>query len=93
MIGAGITDLMHQRVTGHMPAAARCTLPGIPASVAAARRFVGDNLAGCPRAGDLVLAVSELASNALAWSASGCGGTFTVCVHTAPTCEHVIWPE
>jgi two-component sensor histidine kinase len=30
-----------------------------------------------------VLAVSELASNAISWSASGCGGKFTVRVRTA----------
>jgi serine/threonine-protein kinase RsbW len=59
-------------------------LPGIPASVPAARRFARDCLADCPRLDDLVLAVSELASNAIAWSASGCGGTFTVRVRTAP---------
>jgi hypothetical protein len=60
------------------------SLPGIPVSVRAARQFVRDMVGGCPRADDLVLAVSELASNAIAWSASGQGGAFTVQVQTAP---------
>jgi two-component sensor histidine kinase len=60
------------------------TLPGKPVSVQAARRFVRDALACCPRAADLVLAVSELATNAVAWSAAGEHGTFTVTVRTAP---------
>jgi hypothetical protein len=60
------------------------TLPGIAAAVPAARRFTAESLTGCPRAGDLVLAVSELASNAVAHSASGEGGTFTIRVRTAP---------
>lgn len=84
--GADITDLMHHQLPARtaVPDAARVTLPGIPSSVRAARRFVRDVLPGCPRADDLQLAVSELASNVLAWSASGCGGTFTVYVRTAP---------
>jgi anti-sigma regulatory factor (Ser/Thr protein kinase) len=89
--GAGLTDLMHDRVRAHTvpPAATLVTLPGVPASVAAARRFAADALPGCPRADDLILAVSELASNAVAWSASGCGGVFTVRVRTAPRCARV----
>jgi signal transduction histidine kinase len=65
-------------------AAAETTLPGIPASVPAARRFAAAGLAGCPRADDLILAVSELASNAVAHSASGQGGSYTVRIRTAP---------
>lgn len=86
MEGVGLTSLMHERVSARTAARsfASVTLPGIPASVRSARFFVRDTLAGCPRADDLILAVSELASNALAWSASGCGGTFTVRVRTAP---------
>jgi signal transduction histidine kinase len=60
------------------------SLPGIPVSVGVARRFVGDAVSGCPRIDDLILAVSELASNAVAWSASGQDGTFTIRVRTAP---------
>jgi anti-sigma regulatory factor (Ser/Thr protein kinase) len=59
-------------------AAGWAALPGTPGSVAVARRIVSRALAGCPRSDDLVLAVSELATNAVAWSASGEGGTFLV---------------
>jgi len=54
--------------------------------VPAARRFAREALNGCPRADDLSLAVTELAGNAVAWSAAGHrhGGTFTVRVRTAP---------
>jgi anti-sigma regulatory factor (Ser/Thr protein kinase) len=62
----------------------RATLPGVPVSVQAARRFVRDTLSGCPRADDLALAVTELASNAINWSAAGETGTFTVTVRIAP---------
>ena len=60
------------------------TLPGTPAAVAIARRLAREALTGCPRADDLVLAVSELASNAVIHSASGRSGTFTLRVRTAP---------
>jgi hypothetical protein len=46
------------------PPAWQETLPGTPDSVPRARRLVRDALPGCPRADDLALAVSELASNA-----------------------------
>jgi anti-sigma regulatory factor (Ser/Thr protein kinase) len=79
----GITNLMHRVVTASTRADVSIVLRGIPENVGAARRFARASLTGCPRAEDLVLAVSEMASNALAWSASGCGGTFTVRVRTA----------
>src|SRR5260370_39240739 len=79
----GVTNLMHSVVTASTKADASIVLRGIPANVGAARRFTRTCPDGCPRAEDLVLAVSEMASNALAWSASGCGGTFTVRVRTA----------
>jgi anti-sigma regulatory factor (Ser/Thr protein kinase) len=60
------------------------TLSGTPAAVAIARRLTREALTGCPRADDLVLAVSELASNAVIHSASGQGGTFALRVRTAP---------
>jgi two-component sensor histidine kinase len=41
-------------------------------------------LPDCPRIEDLLLAVSELASNSVIHSASGQGGTFMVRVRTAP---------
>jgi len=84
---AGITTLTSWAVTAcTAPAAMQITLSGTPASVPAARRFVREVLCGCPRADDLALAVTELATNAVAWSAAGHGdsGTFTVRVRTAP---------
>jgi serine/threonine-protein kinase RsbW len=63
---------------------AQTTLPGVPESVSLARRFVRAALPGCPRVEDLALAATELASNAVRWSAAGQGGTFTVTVRTAP---------
>jgi len=56
------------------------TFPGRPEEVRTARRFVAKSLNGCPAAGDAVLLVSELATNALAHSNSGRGGSFTVAV-------------
>jgi two-component sensor histidine kinase len=83
--GTGITDLMHRVIKASTQApspAAEITLPGTPASVPAARRLVKDVLPGCPRADDLLLAVSELASNAVTHSASR-SGIFTVRLSTA----------
>jgi serine/threonine-protein kinase RsbW len=54
------------------------TFPGIPASVPEARRFVARLLDGCPARDTLVICVSELATNAIAHTASGRGGMFTV---------------
>jgi anti-sigma regulatory factor (Ser/Thr protein kinase) len=79
----GITNLMHRVVAARTRADVSLVLRGIPANVATARRFAAAALADCPRADDLVLAVSELTANTLAWSASGCGGKFTVRVRTA----------
>jgi two-component sensor histidine kinase len=61
--------------------AAEIRLPGTAASVPIARRLVKDALPGCPRADDLLLAISELASNAIAHSASQ-SGMFTVRLST-----------
>jgi Histidine kinase-like ATPase domain len=66
------------------PPAAAVTLPGTAASVPAARQFIRRALTGCSRADDLAQAVTELAANAVAWSAAGEGGTFTVRLRTAP---------
>jgi anti-sigma regulatory factor (Ser/Thr protein kinase) len=94
-VKAGITNLMHQVIsarTGSLTAAAavpglptsqEIMLPGIPASARAARHFARQALSGCPRADDLVLAVSELVANAIAHSASGQGGSIVVRVRTA----------
>ena len=85
MKGAGITSLMASVVAATTtPSAATVTLPGTAASVPAARQFIRRTLGGCSRADDLAQAVTELAANAVAWSAAGEGGTFTVRVRTAP---------
>jgi hypothetical protein len=83
--GAGITNLMQEVVAWRTePPTVQISLRGVPASVSAARRFVADALPGCPRADDLILAASELASNAVCHSASGEGGRFTLRVRTVP---------
>ncbi len=56
------------------------TFGGTPASVREARRFVAEMLPGCPAREVLVTCVSELSTNAIAHTASGRGGTFTVAV-------------
>jgi hypothetical protein len=66
------------------PAPVAVCLPGVPESVPAARRLLRESLSWCPRAEDLAQAVTELAANAVCWSASGEGGTFTVRIRTAP---------
>src|SRR5258708_5401036 len=53
--------------------------PGTPDQVAKVRRFLRSQLAGHPALDDAILAASELASNAIAHSASGHqGGMFAV---------------
>jgi serine/threonine-protein kinase RsbW len=54
------------------------TYRGTAASVPEARRFVGELLAGCPARETLMTCVSELCANAIAHTASGRGGVFTV---------------
>jgi hypothetical protein len=66
------------------PGVNEVSLAGIATSVSAARAFVRGTLPDCPRADDLVQAVGELAANAVLWSSSAEGGTFTVRVRTAP---------
>ena len=77
---------MRQRVTASTAAGGAAdgwlALRGIPASVPVARDLAVMALEGCPRAGDLVLALSELATNAVVHSASGEGGMFLVRVRT-----------
>jgi serine/threonine-protein kinase RsbW len=51
---------------------------GAPASVPEARRFVAELLVGCPAREVLLTCVSELCANAIAHTASGNGGVFTV---------------
>lgn len=54
------------------------TYRGVSASVPEARRFVGELLAGCPARETLMTCVSEFCANAIAHTASGRGGVFTV---------------
>ena len=55
------------------------TFPAVPAQVREARRFLAGVLDGRPAAGDALVCLSELASNAVVHSRSGqAGGTFTV---------------
>jgi anti-sigma regulatory factor (Ser/Thr protein kinase) len=65
------------------------TLPGLPSMVPLARRaahaLIAETLPeGTPRAADIELVVSELASNAVLHSASGEGGVFGLTVDAAP---------
>ncbi len=54
------------------------TFRGTPPSVREARGFVAELLAGCPARDTLVTCVSEFCANAIAHTASGDGGVFTV---------------
>jgi anti-sigma regulatory factor (Ser/Thr protein kinase) len=45
------------------------------------REFVAKVVNGCPAADEVILLVSEVATNAVVHTASGKGGTFTVVVH------------
>jgi hypothetical protein len=76
--------LMHL-VIPEASSAFTATLPGTPEAVVVARKLTRGALPGCPRIEDLLLAVSELANNAVIHSASGEGGTFMVRVRTAPS--------
>lgn len=59
------------------------TLPGVPESVREARSMVRRYLGADPAAEAAALAVSELATNAIAYTRSGLpGGTFAVTVQT-----------
>ena len=51
---------------------------GEPGQVPRVRAFVARALAGCPAREALLTCVSELAANAIAHTASGAGGVFTV---------------
>jgi len=62
------------------PAVTGRVFPGEAGQVRAARRFLAGLLDGCPAAGDALVCVSELATNAVLHSRSGRpGGRFSVC--------------
>jgi serine/threonine-protein kinase RsbW len=76
-------------MAANLPAAAPAVIaqvfPGEAGQVRAARRLVAGALDGCPAAGDALVCVSELATNAVLHSRSGRpGGRFTVCVRVRP---------
>jgi anti-sigma regulatory factor (Ser/Thr protein kinase) len=88
---AGIAAVLESAATACMaracigpPFLAEASFPGRAASVPAARRFALGALADCPRADDLALAVTELASNAVVWSGAGEDSRFTARVRAAP---------
>jgi histidine kinase-like protein len=61
------------------------SFPGRLDQVRKARAFMAHMLRGCPAADDAVLLISELATNACTYTASGNpGGTFTVRVERFP---------
>jgi serine/threonine-protein kinase RsbW len=62
------------------PGLVRCVrvFAGETGQVSQVRAFVAWSLAGCPARETLLACVSELAANAIAHSASGAGGLFTV---------------
>jgi anti-sigma regulatory factor (Ser/Thr protein kinase) len=55
-----------------------CIFSGHPEEVRSVRAFVGLAVFGCPVADEVVLLASELATNAIAHTASGMDGTFVV---------------
>lgn len=79
--GPGTTSLPHL-VVGTSPLTFTATLPGTPASVPMVRRLLREALPDCPRADDLMLALTELTTNTVAHSANGQGGSFTVRLRT-----------
>jgi serine/threonine-protein kinase RsbW len=54
---------------------------GYPEEIRSVRDFVKLAVFGCPVADEVVLLASELATNAIAHTASGMDGTFAVSVH------------
>jgi anti-sigma regulatory factor (Ser/Thr protein kinase) len=70
--------IIEQAATDIRPAVRTRTFRGHPQEVAAARAFACEVLAGHRSLDEAVLAVSELATNAVRHSRSGHGGTFTV---------------
>jgi two-component sensor histidine kinase len=83
-----VTPTDRDEATGDLLAAApdvSITFPGIPATISAVRKVVGDVMAGSPHADDLVLIGCEYATNAIRHSPSGLpGGEFTLQLWVRP---------
>ncbi|WP_374224046.1 ATP-binding protein [Nocardiopsis sp. MG754419] len=79
------TPQVTTRQEGGDPRSARRRFPGQPGQIAYARRFVARQLAESPELTTATLLTSELATNAITHSASGCDtGKFEVCVQLGP---------
>lgn len=52
--------------------------PGLTRELAGLRKWLSSELPACEARGDVLLVATELAGNAIAHTASGCGGWFTV---------------
>ena len=65
------------------------TFAGSAEEIRSVRQFVGQCIAGCPVADDVILLASEIATNALRHTASGRDGTFIVLVRAAEGCTRV----
>jgi hypothetical protein len=66
--------------------------PGIAPSVSETRRFAASVLGGCPDTDAALLAVSELATNAIRWSRSGrAAGTYLVRAVITPITSAVVY--
>lgn len=79
------TNDQHGTRTGATPKPVHRRFPGLPSQIAYARRFVARQLATSPELTTATLLTSELATNAIRHSASGCHtGKFEVWVEQAP---------
>jgi serine/threonine-protein kinase RsbW len=78
--------------SGALARSYRRSFPGTADQVRAARRFAAGLLDSCPAAEDIVLCVSELATNTVRHSASGRqGGTFAVSIVIIDGLAVILW--
>jgi two-component sensor histidine kinase len=84
--------MSHRTTAAASPLARSRAFPAQPAQVREARQFLRAVLDGCQVADDVVLCMSELATNSCLHSASGkAGGTFTVRAEVHP--GDYVWIE